>query len=235
MDEKQILKGLSGDHGETMKEGVAAATQRLKDMLTNQRKLVVAEGGSEAPLDDATMRRAMHEVWEGARNLLVEVKDKEDITHFPPLEFDFIGAKDKQGRLCARIKQQGLDGLFDADDKDRIMKLTRTLVDLAAGELFVVLVDEAWMYSVKRAEGSDEIMKGIESGSIRVSQLPDSKKQECVVMSGIGLGVQYLMSCKIVRDEKGRIVDLIEGEIVCSRDQGAVIAGRMSAGWGKTQ
>lgn len=190
-------------------------------MLANLRKNLKDEV-EDVPMDDAYMRTAMEQVYKGARKLIKEVGD------FPPLQFVFIGMRDKNtGKLAVQIMRQGL-GLIH--DKKAIVEAVQKGIEAVDGKLFVVLLDQghAMHFRVKRGT---PISDRIENGDLMPEDLAMAKEKiESAILMGFGLGVQYAMLCKIVRDDDGKMVDIEHGDIVCSRDEGAKFGGNLAVG-----
>lgn len=209
---KDILAGLNDPKsGDAIAAMGKAMLERMQTNLPPNTEIV--------PMDDAFMRRALNSVYLGVKAVIESAgPDK-----LPALMFVFPGFQDKDTKkLAADVLPQGL-GIVQ--DKAVIVEAAKRGVDAVEGKLFVVLVDEAWMFESHLHEG-DSLVKKVESGEISISDLPMGKKREVVILNGLGAGVQYVMSNPIIKNEDGTHT-VEEGAVMSTRDEGVTMSGQM--------
>lgn len=219
MDEKELLEAMhtqSPEHDAMLtKVGVNAI-----DGIVQK---IVEAGGKARVIDDAFMREAMKSVLEGSRRIMEQYPDKQH----PPLQFIFVPAEGPDGKLACEIGEQGM-GL--PISKAQMLDAAMSAVEDTKGKLFIVFVDEAYMFAAKLAK-DDPLVAKIEAGDLKVSELPPEQRKEALVLNGIGYGVQYMLANEI-RREDGKLI-FTEGEIISSNDKGARLGGKMSAPWAR--
>lgn len=225
MNDENENRNLSGVNEEYMKELLGSmnednddAIERLGRKMIEKLEKNLGKNADKVPIDDAFMRRAMQSVYDGVKTIMETVKKAE----LPPLMFIFPGFEDRETKkLSADIVRQGLGVITD---KAIIAEAVRKGIDVVNGRLFVVLVDEAWMYEGKFPKADLEKLR---RGEIKPSDLPKDQHKECVLLNGIGPGVQLMMANEIKRAPDG-VVTLSKGEIVSSNDEGAEIGGNFA-------
>lgn len=170
-------------------------------------------------MNDEFFRKAMMSCFEGAKAVI------ESGQPLVPVQFAFTGLGDKKsGKLHAEVIPQGM-GIID--DKRVIVKAVREGVERVAGKIFVVLADEAYMAKIRR---DDPRAKLLETGAMNASELPE--KEEVIMLTGIGYGVQYVMSSKVIRKDGKRTVE--QGEIISNKDKDVEFKDDFNL-WGKPQ
>lgn len=218
MEPKDMLKALADEEG--AKRDAAAFCD---EMMTKVDEDVARSGGKKLPIDDAFMRRAIDAVFTGGKDAIESVKAKG--REMEAVMFVFTGHEGKDGKLVAEVVRQGM-GL--TQDKNLIFDSVVKGVEESNGRLFVVLADEAWMFEADLKNPEEkELTAKIERGDISVSSIDKKYRQECLVINGVGLGVQYMMSSKVTRNPDGTRT-VTRGRLMSTRDEGVKLGGRMS-------
>jgi hypothetical protein len=136
-----------------------------------------------------------------------------------------------ESTIHTTLESFGLDSLIGqlVQTKELMVAATKALVSAIAAE-YVIHVSEAWMATIGACDAV--LREKVENGNMRISDLPDSCKQEAIIVSAASKrGKDVFLSARIIRDGDKTTVGPVQmmSNDECKESSG--FTGRFSDWW----